>query len=343
MKALYRLLAAAFVCAAVCGGVSLDAMAAGEARATELHSGTSGDITWKIYDNGLLELTGIGDYELSYSGMLPPWLQYSSNISTAVVNISGITNTENMFYYCRNLTSLDLSKFDTSQVTNMLSMFEECNSLTSLDLSKFNTSQVTTMSLMFQNCRSLTSLDVSKFDTSQATTMNGMFSGCSSLTSLDLSKFNTSQVTTMLEMFLGCSRLASLDLSGFDTSKVRTMDDMFLGCLKLETLHTPKNVPSFVSLPSSNNGKRWYMGQSVITELPQNLAYSVKLVRQSTPPGPENPGGGGTSPNPGQQLPNTAAEDNTAFHIMMFGIFAGLAFCTYGLKRKCARGEGHGR
>ena len=39
---------------------------------------------------------------------------------------------------CKVLTSLDVSKFDTSKVTNMVSI---CSSLTSLDVSKFDTSK----------------------------------------------------------------------------------------------------------------------------------------------------------------------------------------------------------
>ena len=39
-----------------------------------------------------------------------------------------------MFYNCRNLTSLDLSSFDTSAVTYMYNMFYNCSALTSLIL-----------------------------------------------------------------------------------------------------------------------------------------------------------------------------------------------------------------
>ena len=51
-----------------------------------------------------------------------------------------------MFSLCNRLTSLDVSKFDTSNVTDMNFMFFCCSSLTSLDVSKFDTSKVTNMS-----------------------------------------------------------------------------------------------------------------------------------------------------------------------------------------------------
>ena len=54
----------------------------------------------------------------------------------------------------------------TSKVTSMAYMFNGCTNLTSLDLSNFDTQNVTNMQSMFQNCNKLTSLDVSNFDTS---------------------------------------------------------------------------------------------------------------------------------------------------------------------------------
>ncbi|EME8074877.1 BspA family leucine-rich repeat surface protein, partial [Enterococcus faecium] len=47
-----------------------------------------------------------------------------------------------MFYGCRNLTSLDVSHFDTSNVTNMYYMFYNCSGLTTLDLSSWNCDKV---------------------------------------------------------------------------------------------------------------------------------------------------------------------------------------------------------
>ena len=64
---------------------------------------------------------------------------------------NGLTSMESMFRDCSNLTSLDLSNFDTSNVTNMCSMFNSCNSLTTLNLSNFDTSNVTNYTNMLQN------------------------------------------------------------------------------------------------------------------------------------------------------------------------------------------------
>ena len=49
---------------------------------------------------------------------------------------------DSMFMNCANITSLDLSLFDTSLVFDMSSMFEGCSSLKVLDISNFNMTKV---------------------------------------------------------------------------------------------------------------------------------------------------------------------------------------------------------
>ena len=160
-----------------------------------------------------------------------------------------------MFYRCSDLTSLNVTGFDTSAVTSMESMFNGCSNLTSLDLTGFNTSTVTNMDSMFNSCQKLASLDLSSFNTSAVTTMNSMFYQCSGLTSLDLTGFDTSAVTNMASMFTGCSKLTSLNLSSFDTSSVMNMDSMFNGCLKLTSLDLSSfNTSVVTSMETMFNG-----------------------------------------------------------------------------------------
>ena len=65
-----------------------------------------------------------------------------------------------MFYYCKSLTKLNITNWDTSNVLNMYSMFFGCGGLTQLDLSGWNTSSVTNMENMFYNCKSLKELNL---------------------------------------------------------------------------------------------------------------------------------------------------------------------------------------
>lgn len=111
-----------------------------------------------------------------------------------------------MFYGCLNLTSLDLSNFDTSNVTNMHGMFAYCN-ITYLDLSNFDTSNVKDMAGMFVCCKSLAELDLSNFDTSKVTDMHEMFYECGKLEKIRLGAFTTSKDTDMTFMFGKCTCL----------------------------------------------------------------------------------------------------------------------------------------
>ena len=169
-----------------------------------------------------------------------------------------------MFASDANLTSLDLSSFNTSKVVSFSYMFSGCSKLTSItgistwknneaskmdfmfaydgalktvDLSNFTTPVVTDMSYMFVYDANLTSLDLSKFDTSQVDNFSYMFAGCTNLTSITgISTWKNNKATDMSYMFYSDENLTSLDLSKFDTSKVTTFESMFSGCSKLKSI-----------------------------------------------------------------------------------------------------------
>ena len=172
----------------------------------------SSDLTGSKYLNNLTEIEGLNQ-----------------------LDTSNVTNMREMFKEMSNLTSLDVSSFDTSKVTDMSYMFYR-NGVTSLDVSGFDTSKVTVMSYMFLGMKNITNLDVNGWNTSNVTSMYGMFSGMSSVTSLDVSGFDTCNVTTMREMFREMGNLTSLDLSGFDTSNVTDMSTMFYDMDNLTSL-----------------------------------------------------------------------------------------------------------
>lgn len=196
-----------------------------------------GHITWVIDADGKLTVTGTGDFaNPSYWKVdRAPWA-YSKNIKSAEINVTGMTNASCMFFECINMSSVNLSGFDTSKVTNMRKMFSECNSLTNLNLDNFNTSNVTNMAEMFSGCSSLTNLNLNNFNTSNVTDMTWIFLGCESLSTLDLSSFDTSNVIYMDGLFEGCKLLSTLNLSSFNTSNATCMAWMFAGCSSLSTL-----------------------------------------------------------------------------------------------------------
>ena len=93
----------------------------------------------------------------------------------------------------------------------MTCMFINCKELSSLDISNFNTAKVKDMSSMFKNCQVLSSLDLSNFNTTKVTDMSGMFSGCSMLQTIYVSDdFVVTGITNdsyKKDLFTGCEAL----------------------------------------------------------------------------------------------------------------------------------------
>lgn len=142
-----------------------------------------------------------------------------------------VTNMYKMFYDCIRLTSIDLSKWDTSKVTNTAYMFYQCYNLASLvGIENWNTSNVTIMESMFESCESLASLNLNNWDVSKVTNMSYMFYFCSGLEHLYVSNWDVSNVTDMSYMFYCCDHLSELDFSRWDVSNVINMELLFCNC-----------------------------------------------------------------------------------------------------------------
>ena len=182
--------------------------------------------------------------------------------SVDYINDTKITSMIEMFANCTNLTTLDVSNWDTSKVTNMIYMFANCINLQTLDLSNFDTSKVTNMDAMFYNCPNLKTLDVSNFSTSKVTSMKNMFYNCFDLQIIDVSKWNTSNVNDMSNLFENCTNLQTLDVSNWDTSMVTDMNSMFYNCSSLQTLDVSNWDTSKVSYM-----KAMFQGCSNLTTL----------------------------------------------------------------------------
>ena len=90
-----------------------------------------------------------------------------------------------MFYGCSNLTSLNLSSFNTFNVRYMISMFSKCKNLKSIEFGNlFKTNNVSDMNSLFSECSSLESLNLSFFNISNVNDINNMFYNCFSLNSV---------------------------------------------------------------------------------------------------------------------------------------------------------------
>ena len=108
----------------------------------DIASGKDKNITWVIDGNGKLTVKGTGNFTNG-----APWDAYRLRITSATVQVTGMTDASEFFSGCSNLKSVDLRGFDTSRVKNMRSMFYACSSLSSLDLSHFDTSNIVVYSI----------------------------------------------------------------------------------------------------------------------------------------------------------------------------------------------------
>ena len=142
----------------------------------------------------------------------------------------------NTFKDCVNMTSLDISDWDTKEVLSMGGMFSGCKNMVNLNLGTLNTSSCNSLSSMFQQCWALSSLDVNYFDTSNVTNFGGVFDECKALTSLNITNWNTSKATSIREIVKNCISLTSLDLSNLNTNNVTDMYMAFSYCDNLEVL-----------------------------------------------------------------------------------------------------------
>ena len=212
------------------------------------------------------------------------------------------TNSQFLFMNCINVESIDFSHFSTRGTTNMAAMFSslyidvttgntqtDYMKLSSLDVSRFDTSNVTDMNDMFRGCINLTTLDISGWNTGKVADMSGMFAtsyvnrvmdetheggsdtivnmnlreikgigdidtssvvahgivsmfgGCASIERLDLSKWNTDGINNLTGTFSGCRALKTINLSNWNTNNVTSMYAMFGDCESLTSI----NLSSF--------------------------------------------------------------------------------------------------
>ena len=163
-----------------------------------------------------------------------------TSIDLSSFNSQNVTNMSGMFYGCSNLSKIDFYSFDTQKVLNMSGMFAGCSNLTDIDLTSFITQKITNMSLMFCGCSKLSNIDLSTFNTYNVINMFSLFCQCSKIKKIILSSFNTQNVINMSGMFEGCIKLTNLDLSSFNTKNVNNMSDMFSACCNLVNIDLTK-------------------------------------------------------------------------------------------------------
>ncbi len=191
--------------------------------------------------------------------------KYTGTIS---VQGSGSTLMSQMFERVINVSSIDLTGFDTTNVTDMSRMLFGCTGLTSFiddgwdtsNVTNYNsafawlpqaniqgladsltvTSACTNMTRMFYD-NGMSSLDLTHFDTSQVTIIQAMFSLNNSLTFIDLSGWDLTNLNDCSSMFASATSIANLNLTGLDFGNATNYDNMFNNCTALvciSNIHT---------------------------------------------------------------------------------------------------------
>lgn len=184
-------------------------------------------------------------------------------------------------YYDGTDLDYETANLDTSNITNMNDMFSNCANLTRLDLSGFDTSKVTSMYRMFDTCSQLKTLDISSFDTSKVTSMYGMFKYCQNLKTLYLRDFDTSKVTNMYEMFSYCRKLTNIPK--LNASNVTSISDFVEECLGLKDFGGLENLgQAYSTTASANNNayklelhRSWQLTEQSLINVLNNL-YDIK-------------------------------------------------------------------
>ena len=193
------------------------------------------------------ETLGENEYELNSGKNLPEWVKHTFSITKVVFDTSFAnarpTSCYKWFFWCEKLNQVEgIKNLNTKEVTDMADMFYECRDLSSLDVSGFNTEKVTDMSGMFYECISLKLLDVAKFNTANVKSMSNMFYRCNNLDLLNVTNFNTANVTNMQGVFYSCPALTTIYASDkFVTGQVTDGSNMFSNCINLKGFIDCKN------------------------------------------------------------------------------------------------------
>jgi Cohesin domain. len=231
-----------------------------------IDSGNCGNnITWTLYDNDLLDITGTGDMATWQSNINTPWFNYRNLIRT--INISeGITSIGQLaFIGFRSLTDVIIPD---SIISIGRSAFASCGGLTSINISD---SVINIGDTAFDSCTSLTNIRVASgnqyykdisgvlFDKSGETIITypagrseinylipagvkiigyGAFNNCTSLTNINI-PYSVTSIRN--NAFNNCTSLTNINIPD---SVMSIGDWAFSNCTGLTNINIPDSIIS---------------------------------------------------------------------------------------------------
>lgn len=142
-------------------------------------------------------------YELNKSGVNPSWSNLENTQKVVFDPSFADARPETCLSWFSGMASLTtiegLQYLYTNEVKDMTKMFNHCVNLTSLNLSNFNTAKVTSMSDMFNTCENLKTIRVGDgWKTNSVTSeygKDGVFTECNNLVGESGTKYKTAQVS----------------------------------------------------------------------------------------------------------------------------------------------------
>ena len=225
--------------------------------ASVVSSGTCGEnLTWVLYDEGTLTISGTG--EMWDYGSDIPWDDNNDSIQSVIIE-NGVTSIgDYAFYYCDILTSVTIP----NSVTSIgVEAFRYCKSLTSVTIPKSVTS---IGGFAFRQCKSLTGIWVDENNPSYSNdaagvlfnkdqtilikapdAINGNYAIPNSVASIGLEAFYSCESLTRVTIpssvtFIGESAFGScnsLTTVAIPSSVTTIADSAFLGCNNLTVVY----------------------------------------------------------------------------------------------------------
>ena len=256
MKRKIRIAVFFILCVVLMGTMLFFGMNTIKAEATERKitaNGTTGSLSWILYDDGKLCIDGNGSMPSYASVSETPWASYRTKVLGIEIS-NGVTSIgKYAFAQCSNLKNVSLPE---SLIKIEFDAFNNCTSLDSITIPP-NVTKIENSA--FSSCKSLVTATIPDGVT---TIGNGLFSSCSALKSVHLSK-NATKIED--RAFSHCSELETVVLP---EKLISIGENAFYNCKNLKSINLPDSTTSI--------GESAFSGCSSLSEV--TLGNSVANI-----------------------------------------------------------------